>query len=86
MKLHKHGMTTSGIEVQAISPQGIWLYIKEREYLLPYKVYPWFKQAKVSEIYNVRLLRGVHLYWPDLDVDLELESLERPEQYPLTYQ
>jgi hypothetical protein len=23
------------------------------------------------------------LYWPDLDVDLEIDNLENPEKYPL---
>jgi len=25
-----------------------------------------------------------HLHWPDLDVDLSVESIEHPERYPLT--
>jgi len=29
------------------------------------------------------LLHGFHLYWPDLDVDLEIDNLENPEKYPL---
>jgi hypothetical protein len=24
-----------------------------------------------------------HLYWPDLDVDLAVESLDHPERFPL---
>jgi len=50
-----------------------------------YKDYPWFKEAKISEVYNVQLLHGMHLHWPDLDVDLELEALQYPEKYPLSY-
>jgi hypothetical protein len=23
-----------------------------------------------------------HLYWPDLDVDLSVDSIEHPERYP----
>jgi hypothetical protein len=68
-----------------ISKHGIWLYVKDKEYFLPYKAYPWFKEAKVSEIHNIELIHGFHLYWPDLDVDLELECLEHPEKYPLVY-
>jgi hypothetical protein len=34
---------------------------------------------------NVRLLNRVHLHWPDLDIDLEVQSLEHPDQYPLQY-
>ena len=24
-----------------------------------------------------------HLYWPDLDIDLAVESIDHPEQFPL---
>lgn len=76
---------TSGAEVQDASRFGLWLYVNGKEYFLPYDKYPWFKDARVSEVYNLQFLRGYHLRWPDLDVDLELESLEHPEKYPLTY-
>jgi hypothetical protein len=33
----------------------------------------------------VHLLRGRHLHWVDLDVDLDLDSLEHPEHYPLKH-
>mgnify|MGYP001604272434 CR=1 FL=1 len=77
------GIITSKTEVQDISRHGIWLYARGQEFLLPFKEYPWFKDAKVSAVYNVKLLHRSHLYWPDLDVDLDIESLEQPEKYPL---
>jgi hypothetical protein len=33
----------------------------------------------------VELLHGFHLHWPELDVDLELQSLQAPDQFPLVY-
>jgi len=42
-------------------------------------------EAKISDIYNVELLHGIHLRWPALDVDLNLGALENPEKYPLIY-
>lgn len=72
-------------EVQQISPVGIWLFVCGKEYFLPYDEHPWFKDAKILEIYNVRLLNEDHICWPDLDVDLELESLEEPRKFPLIY-
>ena len=86
MKSHALGQSTSTVEILNVSPHGLWLWVRGGEFLLPYEDYPWFRDAKISEVYNVQLLRGNHLYWPDLDVDLELESLERPEQYPLKFQ
>ena len=85
MKLQRRGKNTSKIEVSSISLHGIWLYVKEKEYFLSYKEYPWFKDAKIKEIHNVQLLHESHLHWPELDVDLELDSLENPEKYPLIF-
>ena len=79
------GRNTSNVEVQDISKFGIWLLLDQTEYFLPFKHFPWFKNAKLSQIYNVKFLQGVHLYWPDLDIDLEIESLRHLEAYPLIY-
>lgn len=70
MKSQRLGKNISDVEVQNISIHGIWLYVNGKEYFLPYKEYPWFKDAKVSAICNLELLHSSHLYWPDLDVDL----------------
>lgn len=79
------GKNTSAAEVQDISRHGLWLLVGQKEYFLPYKDYPWFREAKVSEIYNVELLHKKHLHWPALDVDLEIQSLQNSGQYPLIY-
>jgi hypothetical protein len=84
MKLPKLGESTS-VSVENITPSGIWLYVKEKEYFLSYKEYPYFKDKNLSSIQNVQLLHGFHLYWPDLDVDLELDNLENPEKYPFKF-
>ncbi len=85
MKLSAPGKSTSQAEVIDISKFGLWLFVKGKEYFLPFNSYPWFKDAKIFEIYNVKLLHNIHLYWPDLDVDLEVEALANPESYPLIY-
>lgn len=79
------GKSISDIEVSNISNYGIWLYVNGREYFLSYDEFPWFKYAKVIDIYEVQLLHQSHLYWPKLDVDLEITSLDNPEKYPLIY-
>lgn len=71
------------LEVTNISQHGIWLYWDGREFFLSYEHYPWFKDAKVKDILDVRLESREHLYWPELDVDLSLSILEGPEKYPL---
>ena len=84
MKSQKPGASTSEAEVTSIDTHGIWVYVAGREYFLPYADYPWFRDARVSDLVNVELLHGVHLHWPSLDVDLAVDSLEDPERYPLT--
>lgn len=76
---------TSKAEVSSISTHGIWLFVKGKEYFLPHEKYPWFEDAKLKEICNVLLFYESHIRWPDLDVDLELDSLENPEKYPLFF-
>ena len=84
MKSPQSGISTS-ISVENITPLGIWLYVKDKEYFLSYKEYPYFKNQTLGSIQNVELQHGFHLYWPKLDVDLELDNLENPGKYPLIY-
>ncbi len=83
MKSKRTGKNISEIEVQGITQFGVWILVMDREYFLPLKDYPWFKEAKLSDILNVELHHGHHLHWPALDIDLELESLIDPTKYPL---
>jgi hypothetical protein len=82
MKSSRHGINTL-VTVENITPFGIWLFVKGREYFLSYKDYPYFREQTLKSIQAVQLLHGYHLYWPELDVDLEIDNLENPEKYPL---
>ena len=82
MKSSKRGKAIS-VSVENITPLGIWLFVKGREYFLSYEDYPYFQEQTLRSIHNVQLLHGYHLYWPELDVDLEIDNLEHPEKYPL---
>ena len=77
-----HGVDTSGVEVTNISRHGFWILLDERELFLPFEQFPWFAAAPVHAILNVERPWPHHLRWPDLDVDLTLESIEHPERYP----
>jgi hypothetical protein len=71
------------VSIENITPHGIWLFIKEKEYFLSYQDYPYFKDQTFNSIQNVQLLHDYHLYWPEFDVDLEIDNLENPANYPL---
>ena len=83
MKSEQRGTGTSGAEVTNISAHGFWLLLDGRELFLPFDRFPWFKSAPVGAMLNVKRPQPHHLYWPDLDVDLHLDSIEHPERYPL---
>ena len=72
-------------EVTQISTHGIWLLARGIEYFLPFQEFPWFEDATVVQIHNVQLLHGFHLRWPDIDVDLDINSFNNLEKYPLVY-
>ena len=84
MKSSKNGEDIL-VSVENITPFGIWLFVKGREYFLSYKDYPYFREQTLKSIHAVQLLHGYHLYWPELDVDLEIDNLESPERYPLKW-
>ena len=88
MKSARVGKRTSArearvAEVLNVSPHGLWLEVAGEEYLLSYDEYPWFLDARVAELFDVELRHGVHLRWPQLDIDLHVESLRFPERFPL---
>lgn len=73
-------------EVTNVSPHGFWIFVGERELFMAFKEFPWFREASVREITNVQLPSPHHLYWPDLDIDLAVESIEHPDRFPLISQ
>ena len=85
MKSLPRGADTSRVEVGNIDQHGLWLLVDDKEYFLPYEGFPWFRKATVGQILNVELFHGDHLHWPDLDVDLSIDSLAHPESFPRIY-
>src|SRR5712691_11934375 len=83
MKSVAPGPSTSPVEVTNVSTHGFWLFSGERELFVAFRDFPWFKKASIQAITQVELPSPHHLYWPELDVDLAVESIEHPEKYPL---
>ncbi len=77
------GAGISAVEVTSISKHGFWLLLGDEELFLPFETFPWFRQASVGKILHVELPAPHHLFWPELDIDLEVESILHPERYPL---
>ena len=71
------------VTVTHISAHGFRLLLEGEELLLPFDQFPWFKSVTVEQISNVERPSPEHLYWPNLDVDLAVESIRHPEAFPL---
>jgi hypothetical protein len=78
-----HGTTTSAPEVTHVSQHGLWLLLNDEELLLPFEHFPWFRQATIDQLSQVEWPAPDHLYWPQLDVDLSVESIRNPAAFPL---
>ena len=83
MRSAEPGTNTSAVELANVSPHGLWLLIDAREHYLAFDAFPWFRDATIGQLSRIERPAPDHLYWPELDVDLGLDSIERPEAYPL---
>src|SRR3954469_10179662 len=86
MKSDSIGNGASGAEILNVSPHGFWLMVGEKEYFLDFDHFPWFRRATLEQLFRAEVMHGDHLYWPDLDVDLDLDRIQHPERYPLVAQ
>ena len=77
------GTITLVAEVTNISKNGFGLLLGDEELLVPFDQFPWFKQATVAQITEVTWPTPDHLYWPHLDIDLSVDSIRRPQDFPL---
>jgi len=83
MKSKTPGTGISEAEVTHISLGGIWVLVDDNEYFLPFEKYPDFREATVGQIHNVRIVNGVELEWPDLQLNLSIETFDQPNHVPM---
>ena len=77
------GTTISAAEVTHVSKHGFWLLLDAEELLVPFEHFPWFKNATIAQLSDVQWPAPDHLYWPQLDADLSVESIRNPSMFPL---
>ena len=74
---------TTLVSVLMINAQGIMLSVQGHDYFLSYNRIPWMLDAPIRSVLNVQMSGSEAIEWPDLDVDLEIDSLRHPKRYPL---
>ena len=77
------GIITSPVEVVQLTPFGLWLAYGDKEFFLAHDQFPWGRKASVESIFRVQEVAPDHFYWPDLDIDLDVDRIVHPEKYPL---
>ena len=79
----KNNSASTSASILMINAQGIMLSVLGHDYFLSYNRIPWMQDAPIRSVLNVQMSGPEAIEWPDLDVDLEIESLQHPERYPL---
>jgi len=85
MSLSKNGTITSDCKLTSINDLGLWVLIEDKEYFIPFKDYPGFRESSLDQIFNIRYYPSGQLCWADLDIDIDLKSLSEPESFPLIW-
>lgn len=83
MKSARRGTPASQIEIANVTIHGFWLFFDGRETFLAFDNFPWFRSASIARLCNVKHPHPHHLHWPDLDIDLAVESIMQPTKHPL---
>ena len=74
------GSTCSKVEVTNISSLGVWLLIGDKELFMFYENFPCFRDAPIGKICHVEQPTPGHFHWPELNVDLGIETIEHPDR------
>ncbi len=77
------GKDISAVEVTNVSPHGFWLLVGAEELFLAFEHFPWFRNSTIAQLSHVERPAPHRLHWPDLDIDLAVESIRHPEAFPL---
>ena len=82
MNSEPRGLNTSDVEITNVSRHGVWMLVRGRELFMSYEDFPWFMEAPIGKVLNVQEPTLGHFHWPELDIDLGLETIEHPGRFP----
>jgi hypothetical protein len=64
--------------VTTISESGFSVRVGGRELFVAFDQFPWFRHARVSDLFQVEFVTPDHLRWPTIDADLSVRSISIP--------
>jgi hypothetical protein len=65
-------------EVTSINKLGFWLQFGAEELYLSFVEFPRFEHATIAQITRVVCASSSRVYWPELDLDLALDTIRNP--------
>jgi hypothetical protein len=72
--------------VTEVKETGFTVRVDGRDLFVAFDQFPWFRHARVEDLFRVELAGPDHLHWPAIDADLSLRAIEHPEEFPLISQ
>ena len=76
MNVSENGMNVSARVVE-LSRDFMLVDYCGRIYRIDFERFPYFRSCFLNELYNVQA-SAVGLHWPDADIDIEVEYIEKP--------
>jgi len=76
-------MPLPSVEIAEVTAQGSLLRIGDEAWFVAFAAFPWFGKAAPDRLLHVDRPATHHLRWPELDIDLDVDSPRHPERYPL---
>ncbi|HKL21498.1 MAG TPA: DUF2442 domain-containing protein [Tichowtungia sp.] len=73
------------ISVENITPFAVWVFDGKKEYAIPFSEFPCLGKVPVEELMHPTLTHGFHLRWENLDIDIDLNSLDHLEDFPIYF-
>ena len=73
----------ANVRIERVASEGFWLKLGSEVLFVPFAGFPWFKDVLIAKLANVKRPQPHHLHWPDLDIDLAVESIRDPKKFPL---
>jgi hypothetical protein len=74
------------ISVENITPFAVWVFDGKKEYAIPFSEFPCLGKASVDDLMHPTLSHGFHLRWEELDIDIDLRSLDHLEDFPIYFE
>tara|TARA_B100001105_G_scaffold92500_2_gene73614 strand:+ start:319 stop:552 length:234 start_codon:yes stop_codon:yes gene_type:complete len=71
------------VGLSTVAKHCFWLLLADEDPAVPFTEFPWFKKATIEQLSDVQRPTEDHLYWPQFDRDLSVESVRKPENFPL---